>query len=68
MSSWDALRAATTVAAELLDQNGVLGTIAPGARADIVALRDDPLTDITAVERVSFVLKDGVVVRPIRAN
>ena len=63
MSSWDALRSATTVAAELLGQTGVLGTIAPGARADIVAVRDDPLTDITAVERVAFVLKDGVVVK-----
>jgi imidazolonepropionase-like amidohydrolase len=37
--------------------------IAPGARADIVALSDDPLQDITATERVSFVMKDGAVVR-----
>jgi imidazolonepropionase-like amidohydrolase len=68
MSPWDALRAATTVAADLLGQTGVLGTVAPGARADIIALRDDPLTDITAVERVAFVLKDGVVIKPLRAN
>jgi len=68
MSAWDALRAATIVAAELLGQSGTLGTIAPGARADIIALRDDPMIDITAVERVSFVLKDGVVVKSIRAN
>jgi imidazolonepropionase-like amidohydrolase len=61
MSHWDALRAATIVPAELLGQTGTLGTIAAGARADIIAMRDDPLTDITAVERVSFVMKDGVV-------
>jgi imidazolonepropionase-like amidohydrolase len=66
MSHWDALRAATVVPAELLDQTGTLGTIAPGARADIVAMRDDPLTDITAVERVSFVMKDGVIVKQSR--
>jgi len=51
------------VAAELLDQAGTLGVVAPGARADLVAMRDDPLEDITATERVTFVMKDGVVVR-----
>lgn len=66
MSHWDALRAATIVPAELLDRSGTLGTIAPGARADIIAMRDDPLTDITAVERVSFVMKDGVVFKQRR--
>jgi len=66
MTNWDALRSGTIVAAELLDQVGTLGVIAPGARADLVAMRDDPLKDITATERVAFVMKDGVVVRPIR--
>jgi hypothetical protein len=33
------------------------------ARADLIGMRDDPLSDITAVERVSFVMKDGVVVK-----
>jgi imidazolonepropionase-like amidohydrolase len=45
-----------------LGESGNLGTIAPGARADIVAMPDDPLQDITATERVSFVMKDGIVV------
>lgn len=66
MTNWDALRSGTIVAAELLDQAGTLGVIAPGARADLVAMRDDPLKDITATERVAFVMKDGVVVRGIK--
>jgi imidazolonepropionase-like amidohydrolase len=63
MTPWQALRTATVTAAELLGEAGSLGTIAPGARADLVAMRDDPLHDITATERVSFVMKDGVVVK-----
>lgn len=63
MPAWDVLRAATIVPAELLGQEGTLGVIAPGARADIIGLPGDPLTDITVTERVSFVMKDGVVVK-----
>jgi imidazolonepropionase-like amidohydrolase len=63
MTSWQALRTTTVTAAEMLGQAGVLGTVAPGARADLVATKDDPLRDITATERVSFVMKGGVVVK-----
>ncbi len=63
MTPWEALRSGTIVAAALLGQEGSLGVIAPGARADLVGLQEDPLQDITATERVSFVMKDGVVVR-----
>jgi len=63
MTPWQALATGTVTAASMLGQEGALGTIAPGARADIVALSEDPLKDITATERVSFVMKDGVVVR-----
>jgi imidazolonepropionase-like amidohydrolase len=63
MTPWQALRSATVTAAEMLGQTGTLGTIAAGARADIVAMTDDPLQDITATERVSFVMKDGIVVK-----
>jgi imidazolonepropionase-like amidohydrolase len=62
MTAWQALRSGTVTAAALLGQEGELGTLAPGARADLVATRDDPLKDITATERVVFVMKDGVVV------
>ena len=63
MTPWEALRTATVTAAAMLGEEGTLGVIAPGSRADIVALADDPLQDITATERVSFVMKDGVVVK-----
>jgi imidazolonepropionase-like amidohydrolase len=63
MTPWQALATATVNAAAMLGQEGTLGTIAPGARADLVGLSEDPLQDITATERVSFVMKDGVVVR-----
>lgn len=57
-----ALQSATVNAAELLRQEDVLGQIAPGYYADIVAVRRDPFTDVTALESVDFVMKDGVVV------
>jgi imidazolonepropionase-like amidohydrolase len=63
MTPWQALRSATVTPAAMLGQDGTLGTIAPGARADIIAVRGDPLRDITESERVTFVMKDGVVVR-----
>jgi imidazolonepropionase-like amidohydrolase len=66
MTPWQALRAGTVAAAALLGQEGSLGTLQVGARADLVATDDDPLQDITATERVSFVMKDGVVVKDVR--
>ncbi len=63
MTPAQALRAATTVAAELLDQRGQLGEVAPGALADVVAVDGDPLREIGALERVRFVMKDGRIVR-----
>ena len=57
-----ALKAATSVAAELLQQPD-LGVIAPGKLADIVAMPGDPLTDIAVTAKVDFVMKDGAVYR-----
>ena len=63
MSPMDAIKAATSRAAELLEQTGQIGTLAPGAFADVIAVPGDPLRDITALEHVQFVMKDGKVVR-----
>jgi imidazolonepropionase-like amidohydrolase len=57
-----ALKAATSVAAELLRRDD-LGALAPGKRADIVAMPGDPTSDIAATARVDFVTKDGKVYR-----
>jgi imidazolonepropionase-like amidohydrolase len=59
----DAIKAGTSVAAELLGQSASIGHLAPGMLADIVAVPGDPLQDITALQRVIFVMKDGVVYR-----
>jgi imidazolonepropionase-like amidohydrolase len=56
-----AIKAATTVPAELLDMSGKIGEITPGAFADIVAAKEDPLKNISALEHVGFVMKDGKV-------
>ena len=56
------LQAATVGAATLLG-NTRLGVVKPGALADIIAIEGDPLSDIKALERVRFVMKDGTVYR-----
>ena len=61
MTPAEAIRAATSRAAELLDMQGELGVIAPGAYADIIAVADDPLKDVRELERVRFVMKNGSV-------
>ena len=63
MEPLEAIRSATTRAAEMLRMDGKLGTIAPGAYADLIAVAGDPLQDITTLERVRWVMKGGVVVR-----
>ena len=56
-----AMVSANSVAAEALRMSEQIGTISPGLQADIIALDGDPLKDITAVRRVIFVMKGGVV-------
>ena len=58
-----AIQAATSLNAEALGLANQIGTIAAGLDADIIAVDGDPLTDITALRRVSFVMKAGKVVR-----
>jgi imidazolonepropionase-like amidohydrolase len=59
----EALRAATASNADLLAISATVGTLEKGKLADIVAMPGDPTTDITATERVSFVMKEGKVVK-----
>jgi imidazolonepropionase-like amidohydrolase len=59
MNPVDALRSATSVSAELLGIQGITGTLEPGKLADVVAVSGDPTTDISAVEHVTFVMKEG---------
>ena len=56
-----ALVSANSAGAEALGMSNQIGSIAPGLQADIIALDGDPLKDITAVRRVVFVMKGGVV-------
>jgi imidazolonepropionase-like amidohydrolase len=63
MTPMQAIRTATTAAADLLGWSDRIGSIEPGKHADLVAVRGNPLTDITELERVSFVMKDGLVVK-----
>jgi imidazolonepropionase-like amidohydrolase len=63
MSSLDVIRAITTNAAEMLGWQDRVGSIEPGKFADLVAVVGDPIADITELERVRFVMKDGQVVR-----
>ncbi|HVS16984.1 MAG TPA: amidohydrolase family protein, partial [Planctomycetota bacterium] len=58
----EAIRAATLYDAELLDVPD-RGVLEPGQRADVVAVPGDPLADVTALERVDFVMQAGRVVR-----
>lgn len=62
MTPMDALASATVSAADLLGLSDDIGTIAPGKAADIVAVKGSPLQDISAMQRVGFVMKDGRVV------
>jgi len=59
----EAIQAATVGAAAHLKIDGEAGRIAPGLPADLIAVSGDPLTDVTELERVRFVMKGGVVYR-----
>jgi imidazolonepropionase-like amidohydrolase len=61
MSPMDTIQSATSRAAEMLDMKGEIGTLAPGAYADVVAVTGDPLKDITVLGHVRFVMHDGSV-------
>jgi imidazolonepropionase-like amidohydrolase len=63
MTPADAIKAATVTAAELLDLSDTVGTLAPGKSADVIAVAGDPLSDVTELERVKFVMAAGQLAR-----
>jgi imidazolonepropionase-like amidohydrolase len=67
LGNLEALRSATTVAADIVNMRGELGVIAPGALADVLVLDGNPLTDIGVVagdgERIEYVLQRGKIVK-----
>ncbi len=60
-----AMVSANSLGAEALGMSDQIGSITPGLQADIIALDGDPLKDITAVRRVLFVMKDGIVYKDV---
>jgi imidazolonepropionase-like amidohydrolase len=60
-----AMVSANSLAAEAVRMSDRIGSIAPGYEADIIALDGDPLKDVTAVRRVTFVMKGGVVYKNV---
>jgi imidazolonepropionase-like amidohydrolase len=63
MTPLEAIRSATSVAADALGLTGQAGVLAKGAKADVVAIPGDPLRDVGALEKVDFVMKGGEVIR-----
>ena len=58
-----AIVSATSLNAEIMGWQGRVGSITANKLADVIAVPGDPLRDITALERVGFVMKNGVVYR-----
>lgn len=63
MKPIDALRAATVNAADLMGLRGKAGEISPGSFADVIAVASNPLSDVSVLQHVKFVMKDGKVWR-----
>jgi imidazolonepropionase-like amidohydrolase len=64
-SAMDAIMGATSLAAEALGMKDTIGVIAPGFEAGLIGIDGDPLTDITALRRVVFVMKGGKVLKNV---
>jgi len=63
MTPMQAIQSATSEAAKALGKTGEVGSVSPGAWGDLVAVRGDPLKDVTALERVDGVIKAGKLIR-----
>jgi imidazolonepropionase-like amidohydrolase len=66
MTPAQAIRGATSNAADLIGRSKEVGTIEPGKYADIIAVSTDPLTDVRSLEHVDFVMKGGKVYKDSR--
>jgi imidazolonepropionase-like amidohydrolase len=66
MTPGQAIRAATSSAADLIGRSQDVGTIEPGKFADIIAVQSDPLADVRALEHVDFVMKGGTIYKDLR--
>ena len=64
LSPMEAIHAATVAIADNMGKSGVLGSITPGKYGDLVAVEGDPLNDITELEDIDFVMKEGVAYKP----
>ena len=63
MTPMQAIQSATTVAAELMGKTGQVGCDAAGCYGDLIAVKGDPLSDISTLTQVSKVMKGGAVVK-----
>jgi imidazolonepropionase-like amidohydrolase len=68
MTPEQAMKAATATSAALMGWEGKVGTVAPGAWADVIATRDDPRKDVAALEHVVVVVQGGAVVEDRRRD
>ncbi len=68
MPALDVIRAVTSNAAEMLGWQDRIGTIEAGKLAELITVQGDPLADISELQRVRFVMKDGRVVKPLTGS
>lgn len=68
LSPLDAIRSATIVAADVMGLTGVVGALRPGGQADLIAVSGDPLTDVSCLMNVDFVMQNGKVVKDFAAT
>jgi imidazolonepropionase-like amidohydrolase len=64
MTPMQAIQSATSSAADLLGHSDIVGSIKPGKYADVIAVTGDPLQDVSVLEKVEFVMKDGRIYKP----